>query len=194
MSVDIDYEVPTWSQIFDLLFCQAQKIQNQSYRPDVVVGIARGGLISARILTDLLETPELEILQMEFYTGINQTHLKPTIKQPLNHSFAGKKTLIVDDIADSGESLKLAQTHLQELFAKEIKTATLFKKPFSTITPDFYEKQTSNWVVFPWDTKETLRKIIQKNQGKRALNQEVAKLVKAGLPKQLAERLLKDMY
>ena len=193
MSVDIDYEVPTWSQIFDLLFCQAQRIQNQSFRPDVVVGIARGGLISARILTDLLETPELEILQMEFYTGISQTHLKPTIKQPLNHSFAGKKTLIVDDIADSGESLKLAQTHLQELFAKEIKTATLFKKPFSAIIPDFYEKQTSNWVVFPWDTKETLRKIIQKNQGKRALNQEVAKLVKAGLPKQLAERLLKNM-
>ena len=193
MSVDIDYEVPTWSQIFDLLFCQAQRIQNQSFRPDVVVGIARGGLISARILTDLLETPELEILQMEFYTGISQTHLKPTIKQPLNHSFAGKKTLIVDDIADSGESLKLAQTHLQELFAKEIKTATLFKKPFSAIIPDFYEKQTSNWVVFPWDTKETLRKIIQKNQGKRALNQEVAKLVKAGLPKQLSERLLKNM-
>lgn len=194
MSVDIDYDVPTWSQIFDLLFCQAQKIQNQSYRPDVVVGIARGGLISARILTDLLETPELEILQMEFYTGINQTRLKPTIKQPINHNFAGKKTLIVDDIADSGESLKLAQTHFQELFAKEIKTATLFKKPFSAIIPDFYEKQTSNWVVFPWDTKETLRKIIQKNQGKRALNQEVGKLVKAGLPKQLAERLLKNMY
>jgi uncharacterized protein len=193
LPVDIDYEVPTWSQIFDMLFCQAQKIQNQSYRPDVVVGIARGGLISARILTDLLETPELEILQIEFYTGINQTWLKPTIKQPLNHNFAGKKILIVDDIADSGKSLKLAQTHLQELCAKEIKTATLFKKPFSTITPDFYEKQTSHWVVFPWDTKETLRKIIQKNQGKRALNQEVAKLVKAGLPKQLAERLLKDM-
>jgi uncharacterized protein len=194
LSVDIDYEVPTWSQIFDLLFCQAQKIQNQFYRPDVVVGIARGGLISARILTDLLETQELEILQMEFYTSINQTHLKPTIKQPLKRSLAGKKILIVDDIADSGESLKLAQTHLQELFAKEIKTATLFKKPFSMIIPDFYEKQTSNWVVFPWDTKETLRKIIQKNQGKRALNQEVAKLVKAGLPKQLAERLLKNMY
>ena len=194
MSFDIDYEVPTWSQIFDLLFCQAQKIQNQSYRPDIIVSIARGGLISARILTDLLETPELEILQMKFYTGINQTHHKPTIKQPLHHNFAGKKTLIVDDIADSGKSLKLAQTQLQELCAKEIKIATLFKKPFSTITPDFYEKQTSHWVVFPWDTKETLRKIIQKNQGKHALNQEVAKLVKAGLSKQLVERLLKDMY
>ncbi len=194
MPVNTDYEVPTWSQIFDMLFCQAQKIQNQSYTPDVVVGIARGGIISARILTDLLETPQLEILQIGFYTGINQTQLKPTLKQPLSLNFAGKKTLIVDDIADSGESLKLAQTHLQEMGAKEIKTATLFKKPFSTLIPDFYEKQTSHWVVFPWDTKETLRKTIQKNQGKRALNREVAKLVKAGFPKHLAERLLKDMH
>ena len=101
--------------------------------------------------------------------------------------------LLVDDIADSGRSLKLAKTHLQEQGANEIKTATLYKKPQSITTPDFYEKQTTNWVVFPWDTKETLRKIIQKQQGKRALNQEVAKLVKAGLPKQLAEKLLKDM-
>jgi hypoxanthine phosphoribosyltransferase len=170
LPVDTDYEVPTWSQIFDMLFSQAQKIQNQSYTPDVVVGIARGGIISARILTDLLETPQLEILQIEYYTGINQTQLKPNLKQPLSFNFAGKKTLIVDDIADSGESLELAQTHLQERGAKEIKTATLFKKPFSTIIPDFYEKQTGHWVVFPWDTKETLRKTIQKNQGKRALN------------------------
>jgi hypoxanthine phosphoribosyltransferase len=194
LSVDIDYEVPTWSQIFDLLFCQFQKIRDQHYRPDVVVGIARGGLISARILTDLLETPQIEILKIEFYIGINQTQLKPTLKNSISDNFVGKKLLIVDDIADSGESLKLAKAHLQEQETKEVKIATLFKKPFSKITPDFYEKQTSNWVVFPWDTKETLRKIIQKNQGKRALNREVAKLVKAGLPEQLAARLLNEMH
>lgn len=193
MSIDIDFEVPTWSQIFDMLFSQVQKIQKHSYKPDVIIGIAKGGLISARILSDLLETPQLEIVQIEFYTDINQTQVKPVLKQPLNKNLSGKKALIVDDIADSGESLKLAQTHLQEQGAKEIKTATLFKKPFSTVIPDFYEKQTSHWVVFPWETKETLRKIIQKNQGKRALNKEVSKLVKAGLPKQLAERLLRDM-
>jgi hypothetical protein len=107
---------------------------------------------------------------------------------------AHKKVLLVDDIADSGESLKLAKTHLQQQGAHEVKTATLYQKSHSTTTPDFYEKQTTNWVVFPWDTKETLRKIIQKPQGKRVLNQEVAKLVKAGLPKQLAEKLLKDMH
>lgn len=55
------------------------------------------------------------------------------------------------------------------------------------------KKQTSNWVIFPWDTKETIRKIIQKKPGKRQANQEIAKLVKAGLPKQVADRLIKDV-
>lgn len=193
MAFDINYEVPTWNQIYDLLLCQAQKIQSQNYQPDIIVGIARGGLVPARILADLLETPQLGFMQVEFYVDLNQTKSEPTLKQPLTANVAGKKVLLVDDIADTGESLKLAQTHLQTQGINQIKTATLYHKPQSTTTPDFYEKQTSNWVVFPWDTKETLRKIIQKNPGKRIQNQEIAKLVKAGLPKQLTEKLLKDM-
>ena len=186
-----EYQVPTWNQIYDMLLSQAQKIQ--TYKPDIIIGIARGGLIPARILTDLLETPQLATIQIEFYTDINQTRQEPTLKQTLTTQITGKKTLIVDDIADTGKSLKLAKTHLQQQGALEIKTATLYTKPQSTTTPDFYEKQTTSWVVFPWETKETLRKIIQKQEGKRALNQEIATLVKAGLPKQLAEKLLKDM-
>ncbi len=193
MPAEIDYEVPTWNQIYDMLLCQAQKIQNQPCKPDIIVAIARGGLVPARILTDLLEIPELGFIQIEFYTDINQTSKEPTLKQTLTAQITHKKVLLVDDIADSGRSLKLAKTLLQQLGAEEIKTATLYRKPQSTVTPDFYEKQTTNWVVFPWDTKETLRKIKQKQQGKRSLNQEVSKLVKAGLPKKLAEKLLKDI-
>jgi uncharacterized protein len=191
LSIIIDYEAPTWNQIYDMLFSQAQKIQNQPYKPDILVAIARGGLVPARILIDLLEIPALDFIQIEFYSGINQTKLEPTLRQTLTTDIVGKRVLLVDDIADTGESLKLAKTHLQQKGASQIKTATMYFKPMSITIPDFYEKQTTNWVVFPWETKETLRKIIQKQQGKRALNNEVAKLVKAGLPKHLAEKLLK---
>ena len=193
MAVNIDYEVPTWSQIYDMLLGQAQKIQNQNFKPEVVVGIARGGLVPARILTDLMETPELSFIQIKFYKDINQTSQHPTLTQSLTTQITDKSALLVDDIADTGESIKLAQTYLQAQGVLEVKTATLYQKPRSTTTPDFFEKQTSAWVVFPWDTKEMLRKIIQRQQGKRALNQEVAKLVKAGLPNHLAEKLLSDM-
>ncbi|HEX7482103.1 MAG TPA: phosphoribosyltransferase, partial [Candidatus Bathyarchaeia archaeon] len=157
------------------------------------VAIARGGLVPARILSDLLENPNLNFIQIEFYTNINLTLQQPILKQTFTTKVAGKKMLLIDDISDSGKSLRLAKNHLQQQGAIEIKTATLYQKKQSISTPDFYEKQTTNWVVFPWDTKETLRKIIQRPLGKRSLNQEVAKLVKAGLPKQLAEKLIKDM-
>ncbi len=108
MAANIDYEVPTWNQIYDMLLSQAQKIQSQNYKPDVIVGVARGGTIPARILSDLLETPKIGAVQIEFYVGIAETTLEPTLKQALNTQAIGKKILLVDDIADSGRSLKLA--------------------------------------------------------------------------------------
>ena len=191
--VGIDYEVPTWSQIYDMLLSQAQKIQTQNYKADIIIGVMRGGLVPARILTDLLETLELATIQISFYQDIAQPIPEPTLKQTLTVPIYGKKVLIVDDIADTGNSLKLAQTYVYQQGALETKTATLYQKPQSMTIPDFYEKQTSAWVVFPWDIKETLRKINQHRLGKRALNQEVSKLIRAGLPKLLAEKLLKDL-
>ena len=193
LASNIDYEVPTWNQIYEMLLSQTQKIKTQNYKPDFIVAIARGGLVPARILSDLLETPNLSFIQIEFYTNINQTLQEPILKQTLTTNVTGKKILLIDDISDTGKSLKLAKTHLQHQGAIEIKTATLYEKPQSVTTPDFYEKQTTDWVVFPWDIKETLRKIIHSPLGKRILKQELAKLVKAGLPKQLAEKLIKDM-
>jgi uncharacterized protein len=193
VATNIQYEIPTWNQIYDMLLDQVQKIHRQNSNPEILVGVGRGGAIPARILADLLETPNVASIQIEFYTDIAQTRAEPTLKQALTIPVYGKKVLLVDDIADSGKSLLFAKNHIQRMGAREIQTATLYLKPTSITVPDFYEKQTSNWVVFPWETKETLRKIIQRQLGKRALNQEIVKLVKSGLPKRLAEKLLIDM-
>jgi hypoxanthine phosphoribosyltransferase len=171
----------------------AQKIQLTSYKPDVVVAVCRGGLIPARILVDLLEARLLAAIQVEFYIGLGETKEQPTLKQALALPVAGKRVLLVDDIADSGKSLQYAIAYLQGQGAAEIKTATIYYKPQSIIAPDFYEKETDCWVVFPWEAKETLRKIVCKQAGKRQQSHEIAKLVKAGLPMHLSERLLRDM-
>ncbi len=193
MAANTQYEVATWNQIYDMLLDLANKIQGDGYKPDVIIGIARGGLVPARILSDFLETPELAIIQIEYYVSIAQTRQEPILKRSLHTQITDKKALLVDDVSDTGKSLQLAKNHLQQQGAKEIKTATLYAKPETITKPDYCEKQTSHWIVFPWDAKETVRKIIQKQEGKRATNTEIAKLVKAGLPKQLAEKFLKDM-
>jgi hypoxanthine phosphoribosyltransferase len=194
VAANTQYEVATWNQIYDMLLDLANKIQGDGYKPDVIIGIARGGLVPARILSDFLETPELAIIQIEYYVSIAQTRQEPILKRSLHTQITDKKALLVDDVSDTGKSLQLAKNHLQQQDAKEIKTATLYAKPQTITKPDYCEKQTSHWIVFPWDAKETVRKIIQKQEGKRATSKEIAKLVKAGLPKQLAEKFLKDMH
>jgi hypoxanthine phosphoribosyltransferase len=191
--VKIEYEVSTWQIIYEMLLAQTQKIQASQYQPDIIIGIAKGGTIPTRILSDLMEISQTTNIQIKSYRTIAEPEIEPLITQRLTTSITNKKVLLVDDIADSGKTLKAAKMYLQEHKAKDIKIATLYAKPTSEIEPDFYEKKTSKWVVFPWEMKETLRKIIQKSKDKQATNEEVEKLVRAGLPKQIVEKILKTM-
>ncbi|MGD6810719.1 MAG: phosphoribosyltransferase [Candidatus Bathyarchaeia archaeon] len=193
MPDSIEYEVPTWNQTYEMLLEQSEKICKSHFLPDIIVGIARGGLVPARILTDLLETPQVATIRIEFYADIKQPSIQPILKQPLNTPVNGKKILIVDDISDSGQSLKTAKQHLLEKGAAETKIATLYAKSTTQTMPDYVEKTAERWIVFPWEIKETLRSILQRQQGKRAQNQELAKLVKAGMPKQLTQRILNTL-
>ena len=192
MAAQTVYEVPTWSQIYDMILNQAVKIRSDGYAPDIIVGIARGGLVPSRILADLLGTRDFAIITIEYYIGIGQTQREPILKQCLHTQLIGKKVLLVDDVSDGGKSLQLAKKHLEDQCAKEIKIATIYCKPGTVTTPDYFEKETSHWIVFPWEARETLTKIRRKIGGERAMSREIANLVRSGYPKQLAEKLLQN--
>jgi hypoxanthine phosphoribosyltransferase len=188
------FEIPTWNKIYDMLLSQAEKIRQSGFKPDVIVGITKGGWIPARVLSDLLEISDLATVRVEFYLGVAETKNEPVLTQGVSAVVTGKKALIVDDVADTGKSLKLAREHVLQQGATEARIATVYKKPWSVIKPDYYEAETNCWVVFPWETKETIRKIVEKHGDKNAIDMETAKLVKAGLSKQLAERFLKEVF
>jgi hypoxanthine phosphoribosyltransferase len=189
----IEYEVPTWNQIYGMLLEQSEKICKTGYQPDVIVGIARGGMIPASILTDLLKICHVVIIRIEFYTDIAKPSIEPVLKQFLNIAINGKKILVVDDISDSGQSLKIAKQYLIEKGAVEIKIATLYAKATTQTLPDYVEKFTERWIVFPWEIKETLQSILQKQEDKQVINNTFDKLVKAGLPKQFLEQILETL-
>ncbi len=193
MNHAINYIVPTWNQIYEMLENQASKIQKNNYKPDLLIAISRGGLVPARILSDLLEFPALTTIKIEFYLGVNKTKTQPAITQELTVPVTNKNVLLIDDVADTGESLILAKKHISEKGAKEIKVATLYLKPKSQTMPDYFEAQTNDWIVFPWDIKETIRKIVEKHDSKREASKEISRLVRAGLPKNLAEKFLKEI-
>ena len=190
----IEYEVPAWNQIYEMLLEQSEKINKTGYQPDIIVGIARGGMVPASIMADLLGVRQVVLIRIEFYDDIAKPSMQPVITQFLNVAVNGKKVLVIDDVSDSGLSLKIAKQYLIEEGAVEIKIATLYVKALSQTMPDFVEKITKHWIVFPWEIKETLQSILQKQKDKQIINNnEFVKLLKAGLPKQFLEQILKTL-
>jgi len=191
----LEFKIPSWNQIYSSLLKLAEEIQNSMFEPDVIVGVSRGGWIPARIMSDLLETPRLANVKAEFYVGIAETKREPTIAQPVSLPVKDKKVLVVDDIADTGESLKLVNLHLKKQGASEIKIATIYYKPWSSIVPHFYMEETSCWIVFPWELKETVRKTVEKFRAEgRSVEDAKEKLISSGLNRELAERFIKEVF
>ncbi|NIM44428.1 MAG: phosphoribosyltransferase [Nitrososphaeria archaeon] len=194
MSSDIEFEVPSWDQIYELLLRLAEKIGRDRFHPDVILGICRGGWPPARVMSDLLENPELANVKVEFYIGISEVKSKPVITQPVSTSMENKRVLIMDDVADTGESLVLVKEDVNKHGAKEIKIATIYFKPWSKITPDYYEKETKCWVVFPWERKETVRSLVKKCiKENRPVKEAKARLVKGGFDPRLAARFIREV-
>jgi hypoxanthine phosphoribosyltransferase len=193
VETESEFEVPTWNQIYTMLLSQAEKIRQSGFKLDVIAGVTRGGLAPARILADLLEITDIVTVGVEFYVSVAETRGEPVLTQRVSADVKDQKALLVDDVADTGKSLRLAREHLRQQGATEIRIATVYSKPLSVIKPNYYEKETCRWVVFPWDVKETIRKIVEKHSDKHATKTEIAKLVEAGLPKQLVEKFMKEV-
>jgi len=195
LASELEFEIPSWDRIYGLLLDLANRVRGDGFKPDVIVGVSRGGWPPARVMSDLLENPRLANVTAEFYVGVAETKGKPVITQPVSVSVKGKKVLVVDDVADTGESLRLVRSHLGERGATEIKIATIYYKPWSVLVPDYYEKETSLWIIFPWERKETVRKLVEKckREGK-PVDEVKEKLVSSGLDRKLVERFLQEIF
>ncbi|MBA1433192.1 MAG: phosphoribosyltransferase, partial [Epsilonproteobacteria bacterium] len=67
-------------------------------------------------------------------------------------SFKAKRVLVVDDIADSGETLRFIMEYLAKNFPNiEFKSATLFYKSTSCYEPDFWINEANAWIEFFWE-------------------------------------------
>jgi hypoxanthine phosphoribosyltransferase len=195
LASELEFEIPSWHQIYKLLLNLASTVRKTGFEPEIIVGVSRGGWPPARVMSDLLENPKLANVAAEFYIGVAETNGKPVITQPVSVSVKGKKVLVVDDVADTGESLRLVRSHLEEQGATEVKTATIYYKPWSVMIPDYYEKETRSWIIFPWERKETVRKIVEKckRQG-NSIDTAKEKLVSSGLERKLVERFIQEIF
>jgi len=155
----------SWDDIQKLCKVLANKIKSSGFKPDVIVAIARGGWVPARILCDLLNVKELYSVKTEHWGVVATPDEKARITQYLNVNLKGKNVLIVDDVADTGETIELVLKHVRELNPKDVKTAVIdYKKTTSKFIPDFYatEMKEWRWIVYPWSLLEDIRDLIKK--------------------------------
>ena len=151
----------TWKKVQQLSYRVCDQILKERFKPDIIVGVMRGGWIPARIMLDILDVKTLAALEIKFYKGIGEVKERPVLTQPLIVNIRDKKVLIVDDVVDTGKSLSVAVETLKLYGPLQIKTAALVVKPWSIINPDFYALKTDAWVIFPWEIRETVKEILK---------------------------------
>lgn len=155
--MNVHYLPVSWKQYQDLAQKLAASLLQQERPFDEIVAIARGGLTLGHLLSDYLRIPICSIT-IQSYTDIQkQGELK--ITAGLGGHIAGKRILLVDDIADTGKTLKRATSYLKRFRPKSITTMTMFYKPHSVIRPDYFAQQTTQWVIFPSEPTETILEV-----------------------------------
>lgn len=165
MGCEMRVLVYSWDDLMTHLMAIAAKIRALPDQPDIIVAIARGGLVPARILSDLLGPT------VASYTVSSYEALQRNSDEHMSFELGGrldkhKHVLLVDDVSDTGNTFARAMKYLRKHGAGKITTAAMFTKPGSILPPDVYAAETDAWIVFPFDILENLHDLRKKRREK----------------------------
>lgn len=110
------------------------------FKPDVVIGLVRGGAVPANLISQFLDIPCYMVNKDE------DTHILPD----------GKNILVIDDINDTGKAMTDISNYLSHEYEANFKYATLISNIASSFEVDFFSIEINKieedvWVVFPWE-------------------------------------------
>ena len=147
----VERERLSWEEFGEASRELARAILRDGFAPEVVVAIARGGLLPGGAIAYALGAKNCGALNVEFYTGVGTVLDAPEVLPPaLDISYLeGRRVLLVDDVADSGRTLALAVGLLRDRGA-DVRSVTVYTKPGSIATPDYSWRETDLWIDFPW--------------------------------------------
>ncbi len=162
--VKVPVKIVSWDEIVEWTKGLSQKIKDSGWTPDVVVAVARGGYVPARLLCDFLDITDLLSVQSQHWTEAARAAEKAILKYPYKVDMEGKNVLVVDDIVDTGETLLLARDYIRrEWRPVEVKVAALqWISPVAKFEPDYYYLEVRDWTWFqyPWTRLEDLQQFI----------------------------------
>jgi hypoxanthine phosphoribosyltransferase len=141
----------TWSDFGRAGRELAQAIADDGYRPDLILAVARGGLLPAGAVSYALDVKNLHLVNVEFYTGVDERLDMPVMLPPVPRTvgLSGATVLIVDDVADTGATLKLVRDFC-ETHVADVRCAVIYEKPHSEVKCEYVWHRTDKWINFPW--------------------------------------------
>jgi hypoxanthine phosphoribosyltransferase len=136
----------------------AQLVVDDGFEPDIVLSIARGGLLLGGALGYALDVKNIFVMNVEFYTGIDERLELPVVLPPTPDvvDLTGANVLVADDVADTGATLKLVRDFCAGHVA-EVRCAVIYQKPQSLVQSEYVWRRTDKWINFPWSTLPPVR-------------------------------------
>lgn len=158
MNKQIRCERVTWAEVKRLARRLAHLIRAAGYRPDIVIAIARGGYVPARLICDFLDIYNLGSIRVTHYTTGAHKEQLARLSSPLNINVQGLRVLIIDDVSDTGDTLQLTLDHVRSFNPSDVRIGVLHHKTVSSLEPDFYSKKIIKWrwLIYPWAIIEDL--------------------------------------
>lgn len=177
-----------WDEFHDMGFELSRKIKQLRPESCTIISVARGGHALARLLSDFLKLPIFSV-SIQSYQDLQQHELH--ITQELNVDLKGKNILLVDEIIDSGKTLVRALEYLQDFETRTVTSVSLHVKPEAIMKSDFYCEETSKWVVYPYEVRETIEALrpIWRRQGAGDAALKAA-LLHGGVPEKFIDAFL----
>ena len=149
-------EILTW-ELFGTAVRELATAVAADYRPDMVLSIARGGLLIGGGLGYALGVKNTYTMNVEFYTDVDQRLEVPMVLPPVPElvDVGDADLLIVDDVADTGHTLEVVQAFCDGKVAS-VRTAVLYEKERSVVRCEYVWRRTERWITFPWSAEPPL--------------------------------------
>ncbi len=156
------FTVTNWEYMDSLCRKLADQIREDNYQPDCIVALARGGWFAGNILCDMLGVKNLISVRAKHYSATTKL-IPEVVREDFAH--AEGKVLIVDDVANTGKSLELAEELCEG--CEEVRTAVLMLMQSSSYTPHYFGDYIVDnvWVIFPWNFYEEMIDLVDRVVG-----------------------------
>jgi hypoxanthine phosphoribosyltransferase len=125
---------------------------SRAFRPEVVVGLVHGGVFVGGALANALKA---EFLPLRLTRRSRDSGSTPQATEELPEDVTGRRVLIVDDVAASGDSIVFATRLARAHGVKQVKTVSLIARP-GRFEPDFVAITSDEFFVFPWDYQDVV--------------------------------------